>query len=452
MGNLVRDKVFISYSRSDKEWLDKIQKMLKPLVRANTILLWNDTKIEAGQKWEQEIERALETAKVALLLVSPDFLDSDFIAEREVPRILEANQTEGVRVLCVALSHCLYENTKIADYQWANDPNTPLDGLTPADQNRVLKNVCQEITKAVAAPVASLLPDSDDELGPAVSKLTQAAASPFGTQGFVRNYLRGSLYFIANSGVPTVAWPKIKENTFFRVNDCLIGKRYESLGGTGSRLGFPLSNSSRAWDNNLRESCTFVGHIQFFEGGTIYQLERFGAHAIYEGEIRRKFRQSEIEMKESGREMTGGILGFPISEQEEVSSCTGTTGLAQRFIYGCVISRKADAYVVAQGFYDLYQSVGEWKGPLGLPRGDDAEFVSAVSGKKGTIQRFENGCTQWNDSGFYIHGPIYEKWRQDQRRLGFALNSETRTKDFRVQNFEGGRIERRADGVHTILG
>ena len=180
MANRIRDKVFISYSRSDREWLAKIQKMLKPLVRANTILLWDDTKIEAGQKWEQQIERALETANVALLLVSPDFLDSDFIAEREVPRILEANQTEGVTVLCVALSHCLYEDTKIADYQWANDPNTPLDGLSAADQNRVLKNVCQEIARAVAAPVVSPLPDSDDELGPAVSNVIQAQPSPFG--------------------------------------------------------------------------------------------------------------------------------------------------------------------------------------------------------------------------------------------------------------------------------
>ena len=100
-------------------------------------------------------------------------------------------------------------------------------------------------------------------------------------------------------------------------------------------LGFPLINSFGAWDNNLRASCTFIGHVQFFEGGTIYQLERFGAHAIYEGEIRRKFRECEIEMTQTGQEMTGGILGFPISEQEEVSSSIGTTGLVQRFIYGC---------------------------------------------------------------------------------------------------------------------
>ena len=102
-------------------------------------------------------------------------------------------------------------------------------------------------------------------------------------------------------------------------------------------------------------------------------------------------------------------------------------------------------------YYDLYQSVGEWRGPLGLPTGDDDEFVSAVSGKKGRMQRFENGCTQWNDSGFYIYGPIYDKWRRDQRRLGFALNSQMLTKDVRIQNFEGGRIEHRSDGVHTIL-
>lgn len=143
-----RDRVVISYSRKDGAWLERLQAMLKPLVRERGISVWDDTQIQAGAVWKEEVRAALAEAKVAVLLVSPNFLASDFIAQEELPPLLNAAKREGVRIIWVCLSYCLYEITEIARYQAAHNPSQPLDSLSESEKNRVLVEICKQIAAA----------------------------------------------------------------------------------------------------------------------------------------------------------------------------------------------------------------------------------------------------------------------------------------------------------------
>lgn len=145
----VREQIFVSYSHKDKIWLEKIKTILRPAIRSRNLAIWDDTLIEPGAKWHDEIEKALAKAKVAILLVSANFLASDFIAEEEFPTLLEAAERDGLKILWIYVSDCLYRHSAIADYQAAHNISQPLGHLPPAEQDAILTRIGETVIESM---------------------------------------------------------------------------------------------------------------------------------------------------------------------------------------------------------------------------------------------------------------------------------------------------------------
>lgn len=144
------NQIFVSYSHKDVEWLERLKVMMAPYLHAaeSELDLWDDTRLSAGQQWEAEIERALAKAGVAVALVSPDFLGSTYVMEKELPAIVKAAKDGGASLLWVYISAAGWEETPLKDFQATHDTKIPLDGRPKPEQNEILKSVAQQIKQA----------------------------------------------------------------------------------------------------------------------------------------------------------------------------------------------------------------------------------------------------------------------------------------------------------------
>src|SRR5689334_18953275 len=126
-----RTKIFISYSHTDADWLVRLRVHLKPLERSLDIDIWDDTRIRPGSRWREEIQRIIALSRVAVLLVSADFLASDFIATDELPPLLKAAEEEGAIILPLILSPSRFQSISgLSQFQSVNPPSRPLINLS----------------------------------------------------------------------------------------------------------------------------------------------------------------------------------------------------------------------------------------------------------------------------------------------------------------------------------
>ena len=167
--------VFFSYSHVDESLRDQLEKHLSALKRQGLIDSWHDRRIVAGKEFDQEISAKLENAEVILLLVSADYLASDYCYDREMVRAVERHNVGQATVIPVILRACDWHDTPFgkllaapkdgrAVTLWANADEAFLDVVSSI--KRALRErgaTTVQYGGTTAAPVvASALPRSSN--------------------------------------------------------------------------------------------------------------------------------------------------------------------------------------------------------------------------------------------------------------------------------------------------
>lgn len=142
--------IFVSYSHKDVEFLERLNVHLKPFEKGGQIDLWSDTKIKAGEKWQDKINKALDESVIAILLVSADFLASDFIVDNELPPLLKDAEEKGKVILPLIVKPCRFtKDENLSKFQSINDPKFPLSKLNDNDREEMYVKVADVIDNLV---------------------------------------------------------------------------------------------------------------------------------------------------------------------------------------------------------------------------------------------------------------------------------------------------------------
>jgi TIR domain len=263
-------RVFVSYSHADEALRDQLEVQLAMLKRQGLIDVWHDRRLIAGDRLDWSIETKLDEAEIILLLLSPDFLASDYCYNIEKGRALARHRKGEARLISVILRPCDWMHTDLREYLV-----TPKDGkpvtqwpdrdVAFLDVVQSIRTALQEIgkTRTTAMPQVSTATSAPAPL-PRSSNLrlkrafTQADKDTFLLDAFdfVGRFFEGSLEELAKRHLGVEGrFRKIDANTFTavvyqkgnKVASCTV-----RLGGAFGR-GIAYSNGDDADRNGMNE-------------------------------------------------------------------------------------------------------------------------------------------------------------------------------------------------------
>ncbi len=142
--------IFIAYAREDKAYLEELRVQLSILERIKLVdKIWYDGLIQPGTNWENEIYQALESSDIILLLVSADFIASDFCYDKEMKRAIELNEAGKVRTIPIILRPCLWKRTPLSVLEALPEGAFPIASTHWEDKDEPYKLVVEAIEKII---------------------------------------------------------------------------------------------------------------------------------------------------------------------------------------------------------------------------------------------------------------------------------------------------------------
>ena len=148
-----KKQAFLSYSHADEEYVQRLRIHLKPLEKKYNFVVWDDKKLKPGDKWKEEILQNIEQSSVVILLISADFLASQFVMDFEYPKALAQAREKGTKIVAVIAGPCLFEEFEISDFQAVNTPHETLQDLETngAAQERVFVECAKIVSRYLNA-------------------------------------------------------------------------------------------------------------------------------------------------------------------------------------------------------------------------------------------------------------------------------------------------------------
>ena len=137
--------VFVSYSHLDSPWRTKVQAALAGLLSQEQIAYFDDTGLEAGENWFRKIVRSIDTANVAVLLISDHFMKSDFILKHELPKIEELHQRRKLGVIPVWVSGEIPDSWWMSNLQFHKTAEGPLERATSSSLSQAMDELVQRV-------------------------------------------------------------------------------------------------------------------------------------------------------------------------------------------------------------------------------------------------------------------------------------------------------------------
>lgn len=142
-------KIFFSYSKYDREYLEQLLRHLSVLRRKGKIADWNDHEILPGEEWDGVIKTQLVEADIILLLISADFLATDYIWDVEIKTAMERHDQKSATVVPIVLRSCSWEDTPFGKLNGLPSKAKPVS--TYGDRDQAWLEVVQGIEQLVSS-------------------------------------------------------------------------------------------------------------------------------------------------------------------------------------------------------------------------------------------------------------------------------------------------------------